>query len=59
MSDFNWDEGNISIARLVITVRIEMDSLVVPQMVTMFEPFLAIRTLKSRPDTAFEAQMPR
>lgn len=55
----NWDKDGVSVARLVAAIRVKMNSLMVPQMMTVLESLFAISALKSGPDAAFEAQMPR
>jgi len=50
---------SVSVACLVAAIRVEVNSLVVPQMMTMLESLLAVWALKSGPDTALEAQVPR
>lgn len=44
---------------LVATICVVMDFLMVSQVVTVLESLLAIPALKSGPDAALEAQMPR
>lgn len=57
-SDFSRKD-DVSVARFIAAIRVEVDPLVVPQVMTVLESLLAIPALKSWPDTAFEAQMPR
>lgn len=58
-SDFSLGELDVSVTRLVAAIRVEVDPLVVPQVMTVLESLLAIPALKSGPDAALEAQMPR